>query len=127
MRLRRYRTREFTEALQQHLHEAKQAALCDAGQPFQWGQIGGLDPQDRETRCAILQKKASDKGYQLSPEVIEFLADSIRSSARRLEGALTRVGALSMCHKSILTVPFARQLLRDVLEEEEQLRKTGGC
>lgn len=34
-RLRNYQTPEFREALQRHMHEAKKAALRDAGRPFE--------------------------------------------------------------------------------------------
>ncbi|MFN0067815.1 MAG: chromosomal replication initiator protein DnaA [Limisphaerales bacterium] len=120
------------------LHEARRQIVLACDRPaseiqglqerlvsrFEWGQVADLHPPDRETRCAILRKKARDKGYQLPPEVIEFLAENIQSNVRRLEGALTRVGAFAVVHQPALTVTAVRDLLRDLLAEEGRLRLT---
>ena len=42
-------------------------------------------------RLAILQKKAQIMGVTLSDDIMNFLANRIRTNVRRLEGALIRV------------------------------------
>lgn len=118
------------------LHEARRQIVLACDRPasdiqgleqrlvsrFEWGQVADLHPPDRETRCAILRKKARDRKYQLPPEVIEFLADNIQSNVRRLEGALIRTGAYAQVHQPPLAVAAVRELLRDLLSEEGRLR-----
>ncbi|MBQ6355072.1 chromosomal replication initiator protein DnaA [Candidatus Saccharibacteria bacterium] len=44
-----------------------------------------------EERCAILKMKAELQGYDLEDEVVEFIADNVRSNIRELEGELNKV------------------------------------
>jgi chromosomal replication initiator protein len=50
---------------------------------------------DFETRCAILQTKASSAGVELSQPVVEFLASRVQSNIRELEGTLNQL--LAFC------------------------------
>src|SRR5467141_544291 len=54
-----------------------------------------LQPPDVETRMAILRKKAQSLHVQLAPDVLEFLAQRVRTNVRRLEGALMRVASFA--------------------------------
>src|SRR5204862_4773555 len=56
--------------------------------PFEWGLMTDLQPPDVEVRLAILHKKVQLMGVDLPEEIIEFLANRIRTNIRRLEGAL---------------------------------------
>src|SRR5207247_223135 len=58
---------------------------------FEWGLVTDLQPPDVEVRLAILRKKAQIMGVELSEEILNFLANRIRTNIRRLEGALVRV------------------------------------
>src|ERR1700745_3321127 len=60
---------------------------------FEWGLTAELQPPDIETRLAILRKKAEALHVQLAPDVLEFLAQRVRTNVRRLEGALMRVAS----------------------------------
>ena len=54
---------------------------------------GAIDLQmpSFEERCAILKMKAELQGYDLEDEVVEFIADNVRSNIRELEGELNKV------------------------------------
>lgn len=54
-----------------------------------------IQSPDFETRCAILQIKASQNGIKLSQETVEYLAGSIQNNVRELEGALNQL--LAFC------------------------------
>jgi chromosomal replication initiator protein len=58
---------------------------------FAWGMTIDMQTPDFETRCAILQTKASDQSLVLPQDVVEFLATRIQSNIRELEGALNQL------------------------------------
>lgn len=62
---------------------------------FAWGMTIDMQTPDFETRCAILQSKATSQGVALPQSVTEFLATRIQSNIRELEGALNQV--LAFC------------------------------
>jgi chromosomal replication initiator protein len=85
---------------------------------FEWGLVADLQPPDVEVRLAILQKKAALMGFTLPDEIMNFLANRIRSNIRRLEGALVRVASYVPLTGKKLTIETVEDLLRDILHEE---------
>ena len=85
---------------------------------FEWGLVTDLQPPDVEMRLAILNKKAQLMGVQLPAEIIDFLANRIRTNIRRLEGALIRVASYAALTGKKLTVEVVEGLLREILHEE---------
>jgi chromosomal replication initiator protein len=85
---------------------------------FEWGLVTDLQPPDIEMRLAILKKKAQFMGVQLSEEIMDFLANRIRTNIRRLEGALIRVASYAALTGKPLTLEVVESLLREVLHEE---------
>ena len=85
---------------------------------FEWGLVTDLQPPDVEMRLAILRKKAQIMGVQLPEDIINFLANRIRTNIRRLEGALIRVAAYASVTGKPLTIETVESLLRELLHEE---------
>jgi chromosomal replication initiator protein len=85
---------------------------------FEWGLTAELQPPDIETRLAILRKKAQSLHVQLASDVLEFLAQRVRTNVRRLEGALMRVASYASLSGREVTRETVEQLLRDILQEE---------
>jgi chromosomal replication initiator protein len=85
---------------------------------FEWGLVTDLQPPDVEMRLAILKKKAQLMGVQLPAEIIDFLANRIRTNIRRLEGALIRVASYAALTGKKLTLEVVESLLREILHEE---------
>jgi len=85
---------------------------------FEWGLVTDLQPPDAETRVAILRKKEISLGVELPDEIINFLANRIRTNIRRLEGALIRVASYASLTGKKLTLEVVEGLLREVLHEE---------
>ena len=84
---------------------------------FQWGMVADIELPDLEHRIAILQNKARLDHLELTipDDVIEFIAEHVRSSVRELEGSIIRLLAYaSLKHKDV-TVDLAREALRDKL------------
>ncbi len=87
---------------------------------FEWGLVTELEPPDVETRIAILRKKRDELKLTVAEEVINFLAERIRSNIRRLEGALIRVVSYGSLTGRALTPDVLEYLLRDTLDQEQQ-------
>lgn len=82
-------------------------------------------PTDYELRLGILQAKAeamlpNHPGVQLSDDVIDFLASSISSSIRELEGALTTLIAHAELIGRTLTIDHAQDILRHLVRANEK-------
>ena len=87
---------------------------------FEMGLIADIAPPDLETRVAIVQKKAVLENLRLAPEVAMYIAQSVSSNVRELEGCLTRLAALASLDESAITVDFARQALQDLIRNSRR-------
>jgi chromosomal replication initiator protein len=88
---------------------------------FEWGLIADLQPPDIETRIAILRKKSEDEGIRLPEDVIHFLANTMKSNIRELEGSLIRLGAYSSLTNQTITLELAKNVLRDLIGEKKKI------
>ncbi len=87
---------------------------------FSSGLIADIQPPDFETRIAILKAKANLDNIEMPEEVFEFIAKTISSSIRELEGALTTVIAYSKLTNKELTVDLAKIALKDMIINSEK-------
>lgn len=78
---------------------------------FKWGLSADLQTPDLETRIAILEKKLYSDGVEMPKDVIEYLAYSIISNIRELEGALISILAQSSLNKKAITLDLAKQMI----------------
>ncbi len=85
---------------------------------FEWGLVTDLQPPDVEMRLAILKKKAQIMNVNLPDDIVNFLANRIRTNIRRLEGALIRVASYASLTGKKLSIEVVEGLLREILHEE---------
>ncbi len=78
---------------------------------FHWGLVAQIDPPDRETRQAILQKKARLRGAEIPPAVLDYLAEHVEANIRVLEGTLTKLISEVQLSGKPLTIETARLVL----------------
>lgn len=78
---------------------------------FSWGLVADIQGPELETRVAILRKKAQMEQIELADEVVLYLAQTIRSNVRELEGTLIRLAAKSSLLGRPIDLDFARQEL----------------
>lgn len=108
-----------------HLHQTGKQIVLTSDKPpvemqgmeqrllsrFKWGLSADLQVPSLETRIAILEKKMYADGIDLPREVVEYLAYSITTNIRELEGALISLIAQSSLNKKAITLDLARQMI----------------
>jgi chromosomal replication initiator protein len=87
---------------------------------FEWGLIADIQPPDLETKIAILQKKAESERVRIDDDVAEYIARSIKSNIRELEGALIRLLAYASLTGADLSLSTAQQVLKNIIELQEK-------
>ncbi len=83
---------------------------------FSLGLICDISMPDFETRLAILRKKAKEENYQVSNEILNYIAENIESNIRELEGVLLKVMALSEFYNKPLTLDLVKKELKDIID-----------
>lgn len=78
---------------------------------FKWGLSADLQSPSLETRIAILRNKMYQDGIELPADVIEYLAYSITTNVRELEGALISLIAQSSLNKKAVNLELAKQMI----------------
>lgn len=108
-----------------HLHQSSKQIIITSDKPpvelkgmeprllsrFKWGLTADLQSPDFETRVSILQRKLYNDGINIPEEVIEYLAHTITSNIREMEGALISLIAQSSLNKKAITLDLARQMI----------------
>ncbi len=87
---------------------------------FEWGLIADIQAPDVETKLAILEMKADQNGIDIPEDVAFFLANSITSNVRELEGYLVRVGAYASLTSTPISLDLAKNVLKDILVEQNR-------
>ncbi len=80
---------------------------------FSSGLVTDIQPPSLETRIAILQRKAESDNVKVSADVLSYIAGSVSTNIRDLEGCLTRLLAYASLRGKEVTVDIAQHLLRD--------------
>ena len=91
---------------------------------FEWGLTVDIQSPDYETRMDILRKKEEMEGYNIDNEVIKYIATHVKSNIRELEGALTKIVALSRLNKCDITLQLAEEALKDIISPGSQREVT---
>jgi len=89
---------------------------------FGWGLTVAVEPPDLETRMAILISKSVHLcKTELPNEVAFFIAKHVRSNVRELEGALRRISANAQFTGQPISINFAKEALRDMIDAQARL------
>ncbi len=83
---------------------------------FQQGLVVDIKLPDFETRTAILQAKAKSLNYDIPDDVIQYIAQNIKSNIRELEGVLNRVIFYSKIYPGNITIDMAENAVEDILK-----------
>ncbi len=91
---------------------------------FEWGLIADIQKPDVETKLAILKMKAEQNGIDITEDVALFLANSVSSNVRELEGYLIRIGAFASLTSTPINLEMAKNILKDILVEKNKAVST---
>ncbi len=86
---------------------------------FEWGLIADIQPPNLEMKIAIIRKKAAAERVEIPNDVAMFMAGTVKSNVRELEGRLNRVMAFSSLTGKPISLELARETLRDIMGTEE--------
>jgi chromosomal replication initiator protein len=86
---------------------------------FEWGLIADIQPPDLEMKVAIIRKKAATEKIEVPNDVALFIAGTVKSNIRELEGRLNRVLAFSSLTGRPLSVELAKETLKDIVGSED--------
>jgi chromosomal replication initiator protein len=117
-----------------HLHQSGKQIVMTSDRPprdlegmedrllsrFKWGLTADLQSPDLETRIAIIQKKLQQEGVEIDFEVIEYLAHSIDSNVRELEGVMISLIAQASLTQKTITLELAKRTLNHIVNESEK-------
>jgi len=88
---------------------------------FSMGLIQDIQTPDFETRYVILQKKAQLENFNITNEALEYIADTIKTNIRELEGILSKTMFLtSLMGKEQATIFEAKEALKDSEHEKSE-------
>jgi chromosomal replication initiator protein len=82
---------------------------------FEWGMVADIQAPDLETRIAILRTKAREKNYNIEPEILNYIAETIQSNIRELEGALNRLMVYCQLNNTRPSIEQVKSILVNVI------------
>lgn len=83
---------------------------------FSSGLIVEVSKPDLDTKLRIIAKKSKDIGVDLTKDAMLFIAKTVNSSVRELEGSLKRIKAYREIMDKQITLDVVRNLLKDLIE-----------
>ncbi|MTI21832.1 chromosomal replication initiator protein DnaA [Fulvivirga sp. RKSG066] len=125
------RTQEIFFHIFNHLHQAGKQIIMTSDCPprdlkglqerllsrFKWGLTADLQQPDYETRVAIIQRKMQADGIYIPENVIEYLAYSVDTNVRELEGVLISLIAHASLNRVDIDLELAKQTLKNIVQD----------
>ncbi len=84
---------------------------------FKWGLTTDLQQPDFETRMAIILKKLQADGIRIPDQVVEYLAYSVDTNIRELEGVIISLIAHASLTKDQIDLELAKQTLKNIVTD----------
>jgi chromosomal replication initiator protein len=79
-----------------------------------WGMVADIQTPNFENRVAILQAKAKQMNFDAPSEVLEYIANTITTNIRELEGSLTKLATTATVEDRPVTVELAKVVTKDL-------------
>jgi chromosomal replication initiator protein len=91
---------------------------------FEWGLLADIQPPDLETRMAIIKRKAEYLDFPLPDDVVQYIAERLKSNIRQLEGAVKKMQAFVMIHGAPKNTTSAQNAIKDILSDSRPVPVT---
>ncbi|HOY61662.1 MAG: Chromosomal replication initiator protein DnaA [bacterium ADurb.Bin236] len=85
-----------------------------------WGLVCDIQQPDFETRVSIIRNKLDIEGNYLPEDIINYIAEYIRTDIRMLEGALNRLFAYSKVSGKEINLESAERIIKDISPESKK-------
>jgi len=123
------RTQEIFFHIFNHLHQSGKQIIMTSDRPpkdlqgledrllsrFKWGLTADLQQPDLETRMAIIEKKLQTEGVMMPKNVTEYLAHSIDTNVRELEGVIISLLARASMTRKEIDLDLAKKTIQDII------------
>lgn len=125
------KTQEIFFHIFNHLHQSGKQIIMTSDCPprdlkglqerllsrFKWGLTADLQQPDLETRMAIIQRKMQADGINIPENVIEYLAYSVDTNIRELEGVMISLIAHASLNRKEIDLELAKQTLKNIVHD----------
>jgi chromosomal replication initiator protein len=125
------KTQEIFFHIFNHLHQSGSQIIMTSDRPpkdlnglmerlvsrFKWGLTADLQQPDYETRIAIINRKMQADGISIPDNVIEYLAYSVDTNIRELEGVIISMIANASLIKKEIDLELAKQTLKSIVHD----------
>ena len=120
---------EFCNMFETLINQKKQIVITSDKPPAQlklseriiarmeWGLVVHVGMPELETRVAILQHKAEQKGFIIPHNIAFYIAEHMHHNIRQLEGAVNRLGAQSRLFNLEITEELVEKALKELLQQ----------
>ena len=85
---------------------------------FGMGMVADIQPPNMEMREAVLKSKCQERNFELSDEIINYIAKNIESNIRELEGAINRLSSFSEVDGNPPSLDLATRALADFIDSK---------
>ncbi|MBS4070401.1 chromosomal replication initiator protein DnaA [Algoriphagus aquatilis] len=127
------RTQEMFFHIFNHLHQNKKQIIMTSDCPprdlkgleerllsrFKWGLTADLQMPDFETRVAIIRRKMESEGIFIPDDVVEYLAYSVDTNVRELEGILISLIAHASLNRVEISLELAKTVIKNFIKDIE--------
>ena len=86
---------------------------------FEWGLMADIGVPEYETRMAILRKKAESDNFKIDDDILNYIANNIKSNVRELEGALNKLLAYYNLVHTDITMEIAEKELQNIITPDK--------
>jgi len=87
---------------------------------FEWGLKADIQIPLLETKIAIIEKKSELNGINLNRDIIVFIATTLDSSIREIEGILIRINASASLLGQEINIEMVKNLLKEQIKENKK-------
>lgn len=127
------RTQEMFFHIFNHLHQSKKQIIMTSDCPprdlkgleerllsrFKWGLTADLQMPDFETRVAIIRRKMESEGIVIPDDVVEYLAYTVDTNVRELEGILISLIAHSSLNRVEISLELGKTVMKNIIKDIE--------